>query len=238
MRMMHIDPLPLLRKRVIRLLLALMLPTACLHAQTGQTVRGACKVFDKELASGKYVGACLDGYANDTQGQVSHGAVSYTGGFVAGRRQGRGVMRYASGDLYDGEWEADQRSGAGRFVFGPGTPWAGDMYRGQWKADKMHGLGKYIWANGESTTGEWVDGTQSGHRTGGQARREAYLKQFIKVLPQTNNRVCAAEHVTEPYLIGAVGKVQYILGDRLLIQLDSSKLLLWQWVTSWRPCSA
>jgi hypothetical protein len=211
--------------------------TGALQAQSDKPTTGVCKVLDKELESGRYVGACLDGFANDPNGQVSHGQVSYKGGFVAGRRQGQGVMRYAIGDLYDGSWLAGQRSGDGRFVFGPGTPWAGDMYRGQWKEDKMHGFGKYIWANGEYTSGEWLEGMQSGHRTGGQARREAYLKYFLEVLPQTKNRVCTAQHVTEPYLVGAVGVVQHVLGDRLLIQLDSTKQLIWQWVSNWRPCA-
>lgn len=222
--------------RAISLLALVLLFSTSLSAQTLQTTQSACKVLDKDLAQGRYTGSCLDGYANDPNGHVSHGQVSYKGGFVAGRRQGYGVMRYPSGDLYDGYWLADQRSGEGRFVFGPGTPWAGEMYRGQWKADKMHGYGKYIWANGEHTAGQWIEGTQSGHRTGGQARREAYLKEFLKALPETKNRVCANEHVTESYLQGGTGFVQYILGDRLLIQLDSPKQLVWQWVSNWRPC--
>ena len=49
-------------------------------------------------------------------------AMGYLGEYnAAGEFEGRGVMRYANGDVYDGEWKAGEKEGRGVFRFADGT---------------------------------------------------------------------------------------------------------------------
>lgn len=48
-----------------------------------------------------------------------------------------GVCTYPDGSRYEGDFEADARSGWGRLDAA-----GGDSYEGEWRADKMHGGGE------------------------------------------------------------------------------------------------
>jgi hypothetical protein len=62
---------------------------------------------------------------------------TYTGTFADGRsRAGAGVMAYADGTTYEGQWEAQMRNGAGVFTWVNGT-----KYTGEWADDKICGEG-------------------------------------------------------------------------------------------------
>ena len=199
----------------------------------------ACKVLDPELASGRYTGRCVNGLANDSQALVRpdpSGGASYLGAFVDGRKQGQGTKRYANGDLYSGTWQADQRSGTGRYVYGADSPWQGDVYEGEWLADKMHGSGIYQWAHGDRYTGPWTNGIPQGAMTGGQARRAVYLERFLVDLAQTHGVVCSAPSQPRADLQGARGEVRARVGDRIQVELSNDRRTLWQLVSYWKPC--
>ena len=53
-------------------------------------------------------------------------------------------MKYANGDVYDGNWLADKRSGIGTLML-----FSGDVYEGGWKLDKMSGEGTLTTRAGE-----------------------------------------------------------------------------------------
>ncbi len=55
----------------------------------------------------------------------------YDGEYKAGKREGRGVMRYADGDVYDGEYKAGMKEGRGVYRYA-----SGNVYEGEFKADK------------------------------------------------------------------------------------------------------
>ena len=56
---------------------------------------------------------------------------------------GRGIYRWANGDVYDGEWKDDKKHGKGI------RRWAdGDVYDGEYKDGKRHGKGIYRNAEG------------------------------------------------------------------------------------------
>lgn len=38
---------------------------------------------------------------------------AYYGEFIEGRREGKGIMMYLSGQKYEGDWKNDQRHGQG-----------------------------------------------------------------------------------------------------------------------------
>lgn len=63
---------------------------------------------------------------------------SYEGGWVADKRAGEGVYKYANGDVYKGGWEADVKSGLGSYFF---------------KDSKSTFMG--TWVNGLLEDGEW-----------------------------------------------------------------------------------
>ena len=57
------------------------------------------------------------------------------------RRHGKGVMRYASGNEYAGEWRADLRHGRGSMH------WLdlGEIYVGEWRGGVQEGVGEHLW---------------------------------------------------------------------------------------------
>ncbi len=58
----------------------------------------------------------------------------YRGGFVEDRKQGRGTYTWGrgpwQGERYEGEFEHDQRNGTGTYRYA-----SGDVYQGEWKDD-------------------------------------------------------------------------------------------------------
>ena len=78
----------------------------------------------------------------------------------AGQMEGRGTLRLASGDVYEGEWKADKKEGRG-------TIWlvGGDMYEGEYKAGKEEGHGTCRYADGDVYEGEWKAGKMEGRGT-------------------------------------------------------------------------
>lgn len=84
-------------------------------------------------------------------------------------RHGHGLMRYASGNSYEGEWEFDQKCGQGAMQWKD----VDEVYMGQWRNDLPHGFGEHIWGDNGSRPsfkrqmcsiyrGEWVAGERSG----------------------------------------------------------------------------
>ena len=49
--------------------------------------------------------------------------------------ESRGVCKYVSGDVYDGEWKANLKEGRGIYKFADGG-----VYDGEWKASLKEGL--------------------------------------------------------------------------------------------------
>ncbi|EOD11162.1 hypothetical protein EMIHUDRAFT_357957 [Emiliania huxleyi CCMP1516] len=80
---------------------------------------------------------------------------------AAGVREGRGVMRYVNGNVYDGEWKAGNPWGRGVLRYANG-----DVYDGEFKAGLREGRGVMRLAdgtNGQGYEGEWKAGLPEGH---------------------------------------------------------------------------
>ena len=56
-------------------------------------------------------------------------------------RHGQGVMHYASGSEYTGEWECNLKCGHGSMTWVESA----ESYVGEWKDDKPHGQGTFLW---------------------------------------------------------------------------------------------
>ena len=86
-------------------------------------------------------------------------------------------MYYYNGDVYEGEWHQDKRSGRGKYTFS-----SGQYYEGQWKNDKKNGHGVFNWGNGIYYTGNWVDNERSGKGTNYYEGGDKYVGMWAKDL--------------------------------------------------------
>ncbi|XP_062999552.1 radial spoke head 10 homolog B2-like [Elgaria multicarinata webbii] len=134
-----------------------------------------------------YVGQWVEGKRHG-KGRIYYnreGSCWYEGDFVNNVKNGWGIRRYKSGNMYEGQWERDMRHGEGRMRWlttnqeytgkwvngiqhGYGThTWylkriPGSQYplRNEYVGDFVygdrHGRGKFFFANGASYEGEWV----------------------------------------------------------------------------------
>ena len=103
-----------------------------------------------------------------------------TGEFSDGNRVGRGVMQWASGDRYEGEWNNNGPHGYGTHFHSDGSIDKGefsdgnragrgviqlvngDKYEGEWNNNGSHGYGTYFHSDGSIDKGEFSDGNRAG----------------------------------------------------------------------------
>ena len=77
---------------------------------------------------------------------------SYEGMLADDKFAGRGVFRFASGNVFAGDFEDNKR------VVGTYTLANGDVYEGAWKNDKFSGRGTYTLKSGAAYAGLWRKG--------------------------------------------------------------------------------
>lgn len=113
--------------------------------------------------------------------QVYSSGIAYYGQFRDGApADGRGIMVFANGDRYDGEFFDGQRHGCGTFTFANGRRYmgqfvadqfqgigiweleTGERYVGQFQNNKCAGWGTFILQDGSSKSGTWQEGTLVG----------------------------------------------------------------------------
>ncbi|XP_053170323.1 alsin isoform X1 [Scomber japonicus] len=87
----------------------------------------------------------------------------YDGRWLAGKPNGRGVLKWPDGRIYTGTFKNGLEDGFGEFVAPNKTLNKNDQYQGHWKDGKMHGLGTYRYASGEVYDGSFQDGMRHGH---------------------------------------------------------------------------
>ncbi|GHU22595.1 hypothetical protein FACS189472_15500 [Alphaproteobacteria bacterium] len=89
--------------------------------------------------------------------------------FVNGVKEGQGILVYADGGVYDGEWSGDRKNGKGTLTLVSGDGYVGEfvnnfaegkgmvsfasgsMYEGEWKRGKMPGTGTYTWRGAQES---------------------------------------------------------------------------------------
>ena len=111
------------------------------------------------------------GYNGKASAYYTNGDI-YEGDFTEGKREGRGIYRYASnGDKYDGEWKNNDRHGIGKMVYNK----KGE-YHGYWENGRRHGEGVFTYPNGDVYSGWWKFGEKEG--TGTYIYKESNMKLF------------------------------------------------------------
>jgi hypothetical protein len=73
---------------------------------------------------------------------------------------GKGTMKFANGDKYEGGWEDGKMHGEGTIKFANR-----DECFGRWKNSKMNGCGTLTYSNGEKYEGEWENDKMHGQVT-------------------------------------------------------------------------
>ena len=204
-------------------------------------------MHDTEL-QGSYSGGCKHGWA-EGDGEAA-GIAHYQGRFLAGRKHGRGIKQWPSGDRYEGEFIDDRREGSGSYTWGRQTPWAGEKYSGNFKNGHRHGLGTYEWPDGDRYAGDWNNDVMTGQPTAkGFARSRAFV-EHASAVAIVGNRVCrrmTSGIATQAWVRGTVTAVK---GDRIAVRVDgalnartvppvmhgASSGVVWEAVGSWTAC--
>lgn len=89
------------------------------------------------------------------------------------QRNGCGVLIYADGRLYEGEWKADKRNGQGFEIFK-----RGHIYLGNFFNNKPHGKGLFTWSNGETYDGDFTYGSKTGYGVWKGVDNDYYMGQW------------------------------------------------------------
>lgn len=166
----------------MRTLLALaMLGAQVAFAQT------PCQVFDPELQAA-YAGGCKDGLAEGFG--EAQGTAEYRGEFKAGKKHGKGVKIWPSGDRYEGDFVEDRKEGVGTYVWGARTQWAGERYEGEYRNDMRHGFGIYRWPSGDVYAGPWHNDLPTGPATPMMLARATFQREAQAALSRPGTRAC------------------------------------------------
>ncbi|KAJ8003567.1 hypothetical protein DPEC_G00149690 [Dallia pectoralis] len=88
---------------------------------------------------------------------------TYEGRWLAGKPNGRGVVKWSDGRTYTGTFKNGLEDSFGEYIIPNKTLNKNDHYQGYWKEGKMHGLGTFKYASGEMYEGFFKDNMRHGH---------------------------------------------------------------------------
>lgn len=207
----------------------------------------ACRVLDAEIA-GSYSGGCRNGLA-EGYGEAK-GAAEYHGEFHAGRKHGKGVKTWPSGDRYEGEFVADRKEGQGKYIWGPNGPSAGESYSGAWKNDRRNGHGVYEWPSGDRYAGQWDDDRITGMPTPAMIARARAKTETLVAVAKPGVKVCRTLLVGIAVHDWIRGVVTSVDADRIEVRIDDpgqqphvidkrplvKGMTFWSTAQDWKPC--
>jgi len=229
-------------------ILALLLGCATVaFSSFGASAQAACRVLDPELA-GSYRGGCKDGLAEGYG--VAKGTAEYRGGFHAGRKQGKGVETWPSGDRYEGDFVADRKQGIGTYTWSVDGPAAGQSYSGGYMNDRRNGYGVYRWPSGDHYAGQWVNDRIAGMPTPAMIARARAKTETLVAVTKPGIRVCRALRVGIAVRDWIRGEVMAVTADRIEVRIDDpgrqphevggrplvKGMTLWSDAVEWTPC--
>lgn len=123
--------------------------------------------FAKDMYEGTYFNGLRQGtgvYKYAAKEETGAGAAVYLGEWLRGMMHGNGLLIYADGETYQGQWKLDKKDGFGQYTWGANAgEVAGDRYQGEFVQGFTHGLGKTIFADGGSHRGRYSKGKLNGY---------------------------------------------------------------------------
>jgi hypothetical protein len=230
-----------------RILALLLGCAAAAYSLCGVGAQATCRVLDPELA-GYYQGGCKDGLAEGYG--VAKGTAEYQGYFHAGRKQGKGVKTWPSGDRYEGDFVDDRKQGIGTYTWSPNGPFAGQSYTGAWRNDRRNGYGVYRWPSGDHYAGQWVDDKIAGMPTPAMIARARAKTETLVAVTQPGVKVCRALQVGIAVRDWIRGVVTAVDADRIEVRIDDpgkqphvidarplvKGMSFWSDAAKWTPC--
>lgn len=178
-----------------------------------------CVVLDPELQA-NYSGGCKDGLAEGDG--AARGAAQYEGGFKAGRKHGKGVKIWRTGDRYEGDFVEDRREGSGTYTWGRLSAWAGEKYSGEWRNDRRHGFGAYEWPGGDRYAGPWDNDVIIGKATPRMTARAWTYAEHAAAVGKPGVKVCREMLVGITTRDRVSGTVMAVESDRILVRIDDA----------------
>eukprot|EP00049_Salpingoeca_infusionum_P024881 m.796 g.796 ORF g.796 m.796 type:complete len:819 (-) comp744_c0_seq1:188-2644(-) len=111
----------------------------------------------------KYTSRMFDGTPVDIYATTADGALLYSrtpgrfqrryhGDIRYRRFHGKGILQFANGNVYNGEWKDDEMDGQGTMQYANG-----DCYHGSWRNGGRSGFGTMTYANGDQYKGEFFN---------------------------------------------------------------------------------
>ncbi|MGH0117624.1 UNVERIFIED_CONTAM: hypothetical protein FKN15_041816 [Acipenser sinensis] len=88
---------------------------------------------------------------------------TYEGRWLAGKPNGKGVLKWQDGRMYTGTFKNGLEDGFGEYIVPNKAKDKEDHYQGHWKEGKMHGYGTYKYSTGEVYEGSFQDNMRHGH---------------------------------------------------------------------------
>ena len=127
-----------------------------------ETKNGNVKAKLRELGPYEYVDYKLEqefGKRKEKDVKNFEDGARYKGEWLDGThiKEGKGMVIYADGSVYEGYWKNDYRHGPGRYIHTDSY-----VYEGERRIDKKHGRGKEVHANGNMYVGMYFDGERNG----------------------------------------------------------------------------
>jgi hypothetical protein len=98
----------------------------------------------------------------------------YEGGWLHGKRDGEGEMKYESKDYFLGTYKADKRHGVGKMIYKDGG-----MYEGGYVGGKRDGQGRIQYGTGDVYEGGWRAGLRVGRGVYKKTSGEVYSGQYL-----------------------------------------------------------
>lgn len=207
----------------------------------------ACLVLDPELA-GSHQGGCKDGLA-EGYGQA-RGTAEYRGDFHAGRKHGKGVKTWPSGERYEGEFMQDRKQGIGMYVWSERGPSAGESYSGAYLDERRHGYGVYEWPSGDRYGGQWANDAITGMPTPMMIARARAQAETVAALGKSGAKVCRALPVGIAMRDWIRGEVTAVSAERVAVRVDDpgrqphvidqrplvTGMTFWSEAADWTPC--
>lgn len=179
-----------------------------------------CRVLDPEL-QGDYKGGCVNSLAEGVG--EARGQARYVGGFVSGKKSGKGVKEWSNGDRYEGEFENDRKHGQGVYRWGKQSKWSGESFRGVYVNDKRHGYGTYSWPDGRKMSGRWVDDLPDlAQSPEWRHAARAYAERMVAVSrpgAQVCREVAVGNAQTDVFVATVLGPTGD--GDRIVVRVGS-----------------
>ena len=186
----------------------------------------------------------------DTVAVASAGTAEYRGAFHAGRKHGRGVKIWVSGDRYEGEFVEDRKEGTGKYTWSARGPSAGESYSGAYLNDLRHGYGVYAWPSGDRYAGEWAHDAIAGMPTPMMIARARAKTETLLAVGKTGVKVCRALPVGIAVRDPIRGEVTAVDAERIEVRIDdpgrqphvidarplTKGMMFWSAAEEWTPC--